>query len=167
MIHIYCGDGKGKTTASIGLIVRALGRGKKVVLAQFLKSWETGEVLCLQNMENITVLRAKNCNKFSFQMNDEEKQSLKKQHTKLLEEAKSLPCDLLVLDEAMGSYNGDLLDQEALRSLVESWDTDKELVMTGRDPDAFFIEKADYVSEIQCCKHPYTKGCKAREGVEF
>ncbi len=167
MIHLYCGDGKGKTTAAMGLIIRALGRGKKVVLAQFLKSWETGEVLLLKDMENITILRGKDCKKFSFQMNDEEKENLKKQHTQLLQEAINLECDLLVLDEAMGTYNCDLLDRKALCSLVENWDKEKELVMTGRDPDAYFVEKADYVSEIQCRKHPYTEGVKAREGIEF
>ncbi len=167
MIHLYCGDGKGKTTAAMGLIARALGREKKVVLVQFLKSWETGEVLFFQKEENITIMRGKDCKKFSFQMTQEEKDSLKEQHTVLLKEAMALECDMLVLDEAMATYNGDMLDKQLLQNLVSGWSEEKELVLTGRDPDSFFVEKADYVSEICCKKHPYTKGVKARNGVEF
>ncbi len=167
MIHLYCGDGKGKTTAAIGLVVRALGRGKKVVLLQFLKSWETGEVLFLQREENLQILRGKDSQKFSFQMTKEEKATLLEAHTQLLREALEMPCDMLVLDEAMAAYNLNLLDKELLQTAVEGWGKDKELVLTGRDPQPFFLERADYVSEMMCRKHPFEAGVPARKGVEF
>ncbi len=167
MIHVYCGDGKGKTTAAMGLIARALGRGRKVVLVQFLKSWETGEILFLEKQDNITILRSKDTMKFTFNMDDNEKLTAKQGHDKMLEQALQIDCDLLVLDEVMSAYNTKLLDESIVKSAVENWDKEKELVLTGRSPEEFFVSHADYVTEMKCVKHPYTQGTLAREGVEF
>ena len=72
-VHLYCGDGKGKTTAAVGLAVRFAGRGGKVVLAQFLKDGTSGECRALAGLKNVTMLAANPCGKFSFQMSGEEK----------------------------------------------------------------------------------------------
>ena len=73
-VHLYCGDGKGKTTAAVGLAVRFAGRGGKVVLAQFLKDGTSGECRALAKLDTVTMLAANPVRKFSFQMNEEEKQ---------------------------------------------------------------------------------------------
>jgi ATP:corrinoid adenosyltransferase len=80
LLHIYCGDGKGKTTACIGLAVRAAGRGFKVLFVQFLKSRTTGELKSFELFENIEVMRGKETTKFTFQMNAEEKQVVLHEH---------------------------------------------------------------------------------------
>lgn len=72
LIHIYCGDGKGKTTAAVGLAVRCAGRGNKVLLVQFLKSRDSGELYSLAKLPDIEVMRGKESKKFTFQMNEEE-----------------------------------------------------------------------------------------------
>ncbi len=165
--HLYCGDGKGKTTASMGLILRALGRNRKVVLVQFLKGLPTGEINILSQQKNIEILRAVEVKKFTFQMTDDEKKSVKESHDLLLKEALAIPCDLLVLDESISTYNLELVDRELLRSALKHREDGKEIVLTGRDPDDYFLQNCDYVSEIKCIKHPYDTGLNAREGVEY
>ncbi len=167
MIHLYCGDGKGKTTAAMGLIARALGRDRKVVLVQFLKGSKTGEIMFFSKCDNLEILRSKKVMKFSFQMTDEEKDNARNGHNAMLKEALLLEYDMLVLDEAMGAIGSGLLDSQILKDAIINFSEEKELVMTGRDPEKFFVEHADYVSEIKCIKHPYKEGVLAREGVEF
>ena len=109
LIHIYCGDGKGKTTAATGLAVRAAGCGMKVLLVQFLKGQETGELRALAHIPGITVLRGKASEKFTFQMDERELQQTYDLNTKNLltavEQARAGACDLLVLDEVMGALS--------------------------------------------------------------
>ena len=161
LIHIYCGDGKGKTTAATGLAVRAAGCGMKVLLVQFLKGQETGELRALANIPGITVLRGKASEKFTFQMDGRELQQTYDLNTKNLltsvEQARTGACDLLVLDEVMGALSCQLIDEDLLRSLVEQKPDRLELVMTGRNPPDWLIEAADYVSDIKKVKHPYDR----------
>lgn len=169
LIHVYCGDGKGKTTAAMGLILRSLGRGRRVVLMQFLKGWETGEILMLEKLDGITIFRGKEGTKFTCDMTPEEREHTRQAQDETLRQAMDAAkdADLLVLDEVIGAYNFDMVDQELVRSIVENKPEGLELVLTGRDPDAFFLEKADYMTEMRAYKHPYTKGIQAREGIEF
>ena len=83
LIHLYCGDGKGKTTASLGLALRCAGRGGRVLFSQFLKGRPTGELTSLQKIPAITVLRGKAILKFTFQMTDDEKRETKEAQTAL------------------------------------------------------------------------------------
>ena len=154
MIHIYCGDGKGKTTASIGLAVRCGGYGKKVLFMQFLKGSYTGELEVLGKCENIKVMHS-------------DKENIVKCHNENLQYAldNMNEFDMIVLDEIFASYNYDLVDKASVRNIVENYGG--ELVMTGRNPDEWFCEKADYISEIKKIKHPYDKGIVAREGIEY
>ena len=107
LVHIYCGDGKGKTTACIGLSVRAAGRGFKVLFVQFLKGRTTGELKSFKLFENIEVMRGKETTKFTFQMNEEEKEAVFQEHEKLfscvLDKLNNEKIDLLVLDEVIGA----------------------------------------------------------------
>ena len=83
LVHIYCGNGKGKTTAALGLAVRCAGRNNKVLIVQFLKSKETGELNSFVFLPNIEVIRGKESKKFTFQMNESEKEILRKEHSEL------------------------------------------------------------------------------------
>lgn len=170
MIHLYHGDGKGKTTAALGLTIRALGSGFRVVFVQFLKNQATGELAVLDGLQGVTVLRGKEGSGFSFSMTDEEKEKTKLLHTENLKAAIELAasgkCDMLVLDEAVGAYARDLIDKELLEEFVRNKPENLELVLTGRNPAAWMTELADYVSEIKKIKHPYDRGIPARAGIE-
>lgn len=167
MIHIYCGDGKGKTTASIGLAVRMAGHGKKVLFMQFLKGSYTGELEILQKSENITVMRCDKNYGFFRSMTDDDKENIIRCHNENLEFVlKNMGSfDMIVLDEIFAAYNYDLAGKESVREIVQKYEG--ELIMTGRDPQKWFLERADYASEIKKIKHPYDKGITAREGIEF
>lgn len=169
MIHIYCGDGKGKTTAALGLILRHVGAGGRAVLAQFLKSTPTGELVSLEKL-GVPVYRNELPHGFFPNMSDETKETVRAMHAHTLAEAtrlaRSNECSLLVLDELNAALSLGLVDREAVLSLLDDHG-DAELVITGRDPDAELLARADYVTEMQRVKHPYEKGVKARKGIEF
>ena len=76
-------------------------------------------------------------------------------------------CDVLILDEVTYPYRYDLIDRKALQELVLHRPQQMEIVLTGRDPDPFLLEQADYITEMKCIRHPYNKGIKARKGIEF
>ncbi|MFA6808671.1 MAG: cob(I)yrinic acid a,c-diamide adenosyltransferase [Eubacteriales bacterium] len=170
LIHIYCGDGKGKTTAALGLSIRAAGAGMKVVIVQFLKGRKTSELNILKTIPNITVLRGKEGTAFSFAMTEEEKEKCRRVHLENLKAGIALVesgnCDLLILDEVIGAYNEHLIDRQLLQNFVEHKPEHLELVMTGRDPEEWMTDCADYVSVIKKVKHPFDKGIKARTGIE-
>lgn len=170
LVHLYHGDGKGKTTAALGLTIRAAGSGFRVTFVQFLKNQPTGELTVLSGMENVSVLRGKEGGAFSFTMSDEDKEKTKLLHTENLNAAIALvtrgDCDMLVLDEVVGAYARDLIDKEAFEAFVFNKPEQLELVMTGRNPAQWMIDCADYVSEIKKIKHPYDEGIPARIGIE-
>lgn len=170
LIHIYCGDGKGKTTAALGLAARCSGRGRKVLIVQFLKSQDTGELNTFDRIPEITVIRGKEGHRFSFDMTDEEKAHCMKIHNDNLLRAihmcRAEKIDLLILDEVIAAYNKDLVDKSMLLDFLRSKPSKLEIAMTGRNPDEPLIELADYVSEIKKIKHPFDKGIPARDGIE-
>lgn len=170
LTHIYHGMGKGKTTAAIGLCIRALGHGKKILFVQFMKARESGELSILRSFEGLKILRSKSFDKFSFQMSEQEKQDCRLNNNALLQEVKNIikeQCpDMLVMDEIIGTYDKNLIDQCAVLELIKKKPEKMELVMTGRNPHAELLELADYVSEIVKVKHPFDQGVPARTGVE-
>jgi len=170
-IHLYTGDGKGKTTAAMGVILRANGSGKRTVLVQFLKGRETGEIEALKSLENITVLRHTRDFGFFISASDKDKEEIINQNNANLLEASRLAnaglCDLLVLDEICAAYTNNALDTELADKLIKEKPISLELVLTGRSAPLHFIEHADYVTELVKHKHPYDEGVKARKGVEF
>ena len=170
LIHIYCGDGKGKTTAAVGLAVRCAGRGNKVLLVQFLKSRDSGELYSLAKLPDIEVMRGKESKKFTFQMNEEEKHALLIEHNKMfeqvLEKIKNGGYSLLILDEVIGALNAKVFEMPKLIEFLRHKPENLEVVLTGRDPAPELVEIADYVSEMRKVKHPMDKGIMAREGIE-
>lgn len=171
LIHIYCGDGKGKTTAAMGLILRAIGREKKVLLTQFLKSGRSGELISLERFDDfIDFLPGKPVNKFVWNMNEDEKEQAKKEHTErfkeIIKKVKDKKYDLLVLDEIIGTINNGFILVEDVIDFVKNKPAELEVVMTGRDPKKELIEISNYVSEIKAVKHPFNEGIPARIGIE-
>ena len=170
LIHIYCGDGKGKTTAAVGLAVRCAGRGNKVLLVQFLKSRDSGELYSLAKLPDIEVMRGKESKKFTFQMNVEEKQALLIEHNKMFEQVlakiKNGGYSLLILDEVIGALNAKVFEMPKLIEFLRHKPENLEVVLTGRNPAPELVEIADYVSEMRKVKHPMDKGIMAREGIE-
>ncbi|MDR1620668.1 MAG: cob(I)yrinic acid a,c-diamide adenosyltransferase [Clostridiales bacterium] len=171
LIHIYTGDGKGKSTAALGLALRAAGRKKQVVIAQFLKGGDTGELYTLAHIPNITLMRNSRDYGFFHTLDDADKQAVYRENTQNLltacELAQKGQCDMLILDEIWPAYNLRAVDTQAMERLLAEKKTAPELVLTGRDAPASFIEKADYVTNMQCAKHPFTRGIAAREGIEY
>lgn len=166
LVHLYAGDGKGKTTAAMGLALRALGNKKRVTVVQFLKGMPSGEVDLLHQL-GATVYRAENITKFVFQMTEREKIEAKAAYTQLLQQAACQPTDLLVLDEACAACALEMVDVQMLKDVIQKRPEGLELVLTGRDPAQWMIEAADYYTEMCCRKHPYEKGIAARKGIEF
>lgn len=170
LIHIYCGDGKGKTTAAVGLAVRCAGRGNKVLLVQFLKSRDSGELYSLAKLPDIEVMRGKESKKFTFQMNEAEKHALLIEHNKMFEQVlakiKNGGYSLLILDEVIGALNAKVFEMPKLIEFLRHKPENLEVVLTGRNPAPELVEIADYVSEMRKVKHPMDKGIMAREGIE-
>lgn len=164
-VHLYHGDGKGKTTCAIGLVHRFAHYGSNVLVIQFLKDGTSGEIVQLQSLENVTVKAYSPTGKFSWNMSPEEKEETKQVHHELLRFAQENPWDLLVLDELCAALTTKMMDL----SLVEEFLTQAkgEVVITGRNPPPFLLEIADYVTCMTLEKHPFSQGIPPRQGIEF
>ena len=174
MIHIYFGEGKGKTTAAAGLAVRAAGRGRRVIFAQFLKGRETGGIAPLEKL-GVEIIRSgkeKPC--FSWEMTEEQKAAYRIVQAELFGKVKESLCgeshtDLLILDEVLNaiSKEHELLDEKALIDFLDTIPENLEIVLTGRPAPRWLLAKADYITEMKKHKHPYDNGVGARKGIEF
>ncbi|WP_244835096.1 cob(I)yrinic acid a,c-diamide adenosyltransferase [Clostridium sp. BJN0001] len=170
LIEVYTGDGKGKTTAAVGLAVRAAGRGFKVLMTQFLKDNNTGELISIQKIPGFCVYSGEPVKKFFEFMTDSEKKELVNEHRKRFKEvilkAKNEKYDMLILDEIIASVNLNIIDINDLMEFLKNKPESLEVVLTGRNPKEEILEIADYVSEIKAIKHPYKNGISARIGIE-
>ncbi len=167
LLHIYCGDGKGKTTASLGLAMRAAGAGMRVCFVQFMKGGDTAELASLKLIPDITVKRCDKAYGFVKNMSGEDKADITDCHNELLKYAFSGGFDLIILDEFNSAYGYGLMDKVLAEKLILDGKNSAEIALTGRNPAEIFLENADYVSEICCVKHPYEKGITARKGIEY
>lgn len=167
-VHIYCGDGKGKTTCAMGLCVRAAGAGKKVLLHQFLKDNTSSERTIIDKLPGVTVMPGAKMDKFTFQMNEEELQALRENNdanlVRLCDIAKDY--DMLILDESVYAMDMGLLSEDKLIEWLEKKPEHLEVVMSGRNPSDRLKEHADYISEIKKIKHPFDQGLSSRIGIE-
>ena len=169
LIHVYTGEGKGKTTAACGLICRQLGHGKHVVLIQFLKGGESGEAMFLAQTENCRVVRQSAPKKFVFQMDDMEKQQEAEKCRALWAQACAAVehADLVVLDEVFGALSCGLLRLEETLQLAQRLPERCELVLTGRQAPEEWVRRADYVTDMKEIEHPMRHGVSARCGIEY
>ena len=171
-LHIFYGSGKGKTTAAVGLAVRAAGRRQAVCFVQFLKDGCSGELEVLRKIPQITVLEPKyRSKKFVFQMRQTEKERLTCAQTALLQEAFAL-CSkesyrLLILDEVLDALQTGTLDADAFRTCIQQRPDGLELVCTGHELPETLAHDADYITEMRKVKHPFDQGLSAREGIEY
>lgn len=171
MVHIYHGDGKGKTTAAFGLALRALGNGWHVGILQFLKGTPTGEVTALEQMKNVSVRR--NTQDFGFfsNMSQREREEMTAMQNKnlqaMLDEIKQGKYDMVILDELCAAYNQESVERDLVKELLELAKGRIELVITGRNPHDDLMAYADYVTQMQQERHPFEKGVMARQGVEY
>lgn len=168
LIHLYTGDGKGKTTASVGLATRARGSGRRVVFCQFMKGRETAELEALRSL-GVTVVRQPMPAKFVFQMNDAEKAEYAAIQQDTLRQAKeaAADCDLLVLDEVISAVTTGMVDVHELTTFLETKPEGLEVVLTGRDAPEAIRRLAHYVTFMRADKHPFEQGVAAREGIEY
>lgn len=169
MIHIYFGEGKGKTTAATGLAARAAGNGMKVLFVQFFKDGSSGEVKSLKKLENVTFLYPDTYNGRYATMTDDQKEITKKSYTEAMKKAivMAKDADLIVLDEAVSVFSYGFIDRDELLSFLRDNKEEKEIVLTGRDPARQLLELADYATEMKKHRHPFDRGIPAREGIEY
>ncbi len=170
LIHVYCGDGKGKTTAAMGLALRAAGSGKKVIVMQFSKDGKSSELVSLNRVPGVEVIPQTRTFGFTWTLSEEEKAEAAVYYSGLLEkafEAAENGCGLLVLDEAMSACANGFIKETRLLELLRQKPEELEVVLTGRGPSAQLLELADYVTEMCKRKHPFEKGVPARKGIEY
>ena len=170
LIQVYTGDGKGKTTAAMGLAIRCAGCGFNVQIIQFMKAWNTGELASLKKFENISVKRVCSTKEFSFKWTKKQMDVEKENANACLDDIKDIyknGIDLLILDEVLGAINAGILDEEMLVSVMNNKPKSMELVITGRNATKRIIEMADLVTEMKVIKHYMDDGVMARKGIEF
>ena len=169
MVQIYTGDGKGKTTAAVGLCVRVASAGLRVLFVQFLKSGTSSELDGLKKL-GVTVPLGRPFPGFADPSDSAGMERLRENQTALFEESvqQAQQYDLVVLDEVLVAAGMGLVPEERLLSLAAQQGQDRELVFTGRGATDRLMEAADYVSEVVMHRHPYvTKGLQARKGIEY
>lgn len=172
MIHIYTGDGKGKSTAALGLAFRASGHGLRTVVLSFLKDGTSGEVSAAEHVEDIYIRCCQTTVRgFFWNMSEADRACLKDETRKGflfgLQCARGKRCDILILDEIAGALTNGLLDEKDVIEFLTVYGGEMEIVMTGRDFPESLLELSDYVSEIREIKHPYHKGTAPRIGIEY
>lgn len=167
LVHVYTGDGKGKTTAAVGLCARAAGCGLRAGFFQFLKDGDSGEVKTLQMLGVVTA--AAGTDKFTWDMDAAEKKACAAEQAQLLQQATALAkdVDVLVLDEVVGAVSAGMLKEADLLAFVQKKPPHLELVLTGRDAPAALLALADYATEMKALRHPFERGVAARRGIEF
>ena len=169
MIHLYYGDGKGKTTAAIGLAVRAAGAGMRVLFAQFFKDGSSSEITALSSLPGVeTVHPGLHYGRWRS-MNDGQRAEIGESYRAMFAEiaSRAEDFDLVVLDEAVSAYGYGVLDRAAVTDFLRAEGQNREIVLTGRGPAPELLEIADYATEMRKEKHPFDSGITARRGVEY
>jgi len=166
-VHVYTGDGKGKTTAALGLALRAAGAGHKVFIAQFIKAGDFSEIKSLRRFsDRITVMQF---GQGRFRENPPPPLQIglaRRGLDKIKQVMTSGRYQVVILEEASVAVSKGLFPVEDLLDLIDAKPADMELVVTGRNADRRLIEKADLVTEMVKIKHYFQKGVKARVGIE-
>jgi len=166
-IHVYTGEGKGKTTAALGLALRAVGAGLKVYIAQFIKKGDYSEIKALKQFSGAVTLEQFGCGRFTKGKPCEEDIAVaRKGLARIKEIVSSGEYELVILDEANVAVTHGLIDVQELLEIIDLKPGHMELVITGRNAAAEIVEKADLVSEVKAIKHYFNNGVRARIGIE-
>lgn len=167
LIQVYTGDGKGKTTAALGLALRAVGQGMKVIIIQFIKGDRTcGEHILAAQYRPFEMVQLNPGD--SFVQTLEELRSTTEQSFAFVEKTiVSGGYDVVILDEILVAVNKGLVSIEQVLNLLNSKPEKMELILTGRGAPREVIQKADLVTEMLAIKHPFDEGIKGRRGIEY
>ncbi len=167
IVQMYTGEGKGKTTAALGLALRASGHGMKTLIIQFLKTRESGERKAIEKIPEIDI---ESFGTGKFIVKGETSEEDRKEAKRGLERAEKAlqgeEWDLLVLDELNLALYYDLVSTAEVLGVIEEA-VETEMIITGRKAKEELIETADLVSEVKAVKHPYDGGLEARKGIEY
>ncbi|MCE5295670.1 MAG: cob(I)yrinic acid a,c-diamide adenosyltransferase [Euryarchaeota archaeon] len=169
LMHVYTGEGKGKTTAALGLAMRAWGHGLRICIIQFMKVGEDyGEIVALRKMEGIDIMQFGSDHLVTMETVRQEDRDLA---TRALEYARAVLCcadyDVVILDEINVAMYFDLVRAEDAIDVVRSRREGTEVVLTGRNAPKAVLDEADLITRMVAEKHPYDKGVIARKGIEF
>lgn len=171
MLQIYCGDGKGKTTAALGQALRGAGSSMNVLIYQFLKGNSSNEYNSLKFIPNIAIYSVTDDVKFSIAMSERDLDSYAKEVDKAIKKiqshCKNDNLGMLVLDEVLGAIEIGVLNEQVVIDLINEYRNYMEIVLTGRVVTDNLFSIADYISQINKIKHPYDKKISARKGIEF
>jgi cob(I)alamin adenosyltransferase len=166
-VQVYTGDGKGKTTAALGLAVRAAGAGLKVFIGQFIKSMTYSEIKALERFEELITIRQFGRGCFIRGNPTQADIDVAGQALEALAGAlKSGHYDVVIADEANVAFGCHLISEQDLLDLIDARPAHVELVLTGRGAPQAVIDRADLVTEMKAVKHYYERGIIAREGIE-
>lgn len=166
-VQVYTGDGKGKTTAALGLALRAAGAGLRVYIAQFVKGMEYSEHKAIAKLSDSITVKQYGRRCFIYEEPEDEDIRLAREG---LKEVKTIMCSgqyqVVILDEANIATYFNLFSVGELLDFIHARPKDIELIITGRMADPRIIEEADLVTEMKEIKHYYQRGVKARDGIE-
>jgi len=166
LIHVYTGDGKGKTTAALGLAMRAAGQGMKVAFIQFMKGIPCGEHFFASQHHPFDIVQISVGDSFSKskeQLSQEARQTLAYAEKEML----SGNYDLVILDEILIAASQGLITTRQVLDLLDKKPDSVELVLTGRKAAPEIVQRADLVTEMLMIKHPFNEGTSARRGIEY
>lgn len=169
MVQVYTGGGKGKTTAALGLALRAAGHGLRVCIVQFMKGWPYyGELGALRHQPNITLVQFGRA-EFVSRQNPapEDVQQAEEALLHSLDVLHKGQYDVVILDEINVALDYKLVSLEQVQEIIEARPPHVELVLTGRNAHPQVIARADLVTEMVEVKHPYSTGVKGRRGIEY
>lgn len=166
-VQVYTGNGKGKTTAAIGLAIRAAGAGLKVFIGQFIKTGDYSEIKTLKRLSDIIVVEQFGLGYFIGRNPTQEDVDAARRGVERVQAIfNSNEYNVVILEEASVAVRYGLISEEDLLGLIEQRPDNKELVITGRWATQLVIQKADLVTEMKDIKHYYRKGVEARVGIE-
>ncbi len=172
LVIVYTGDGKGKTTAALGLCVRAVGHGNKIRIIQFIKSnWPYGELDGLKQLTPEVEIDVMGDGYVGIMGDDkpieEHRETARRAFDMAREAVKSGRYDIVILDEINIVTSLKLIPVEDLLTLISEKPKELDLVLTGRSADQKIIDAADLVTEMKEIKHPFRKGKLAKKGIDF
>lgn len=171
LIQVYTGDGKGKTTAAIGSVIRATGAKLKVAIIFFFKRRVSCELNQLKKIQGVEFYNFFTQKKFVTQMNDKEKEKLRNEIKKSFELFKLIVkkknINLIILDEISYPLQYGFISISEFIDLIKNKNKKTEIILTGRNMPSEIIELADLVTEMKKIKHPFDKGVKARKGFDY
>ena len=170
LVILYTGEGKGKTTAALGLVLRAVGYKKKCLIVQFGKVWFTGELVGIKNLPGVKIIQGGKGflgilgSKIS---KEDHKKAAKEAFDIIYKEVMSGKWDIVVADEIVGAVSSGILPIESCVKLIQDKPIWLDLILTGHHASKKLIDMADLVTEMKEIKHPFQKGILAKKGIDF